>query len=131
MKFYKTSVFGVSNVGVLPINRPSHGRRLRKTVDPTSEWVITGEIPRSHFLVATKGEPGSFSTHGLTNIPNIIRAPRLKHSQKPEEFWTIADRLADKLENCERLGKLSEPSRIELFSRTPRPNWDFCGAEAE
>jgi N6-adenosine-specific RNA methylase IME4 len=84
-----------------------------------------------HFLVATKGEPGSFSAHRLTNIPNIIRARRRKHSQKPEEFWTIANQLAEKLENCEELGKLDKPSRIELFSRTPRPNWDCWGAEAE
>lgn len=83
-----------------------------------------------HFLVATKGEPGSFSTHGLTNIPNIIRARRRKHSQKPEEFWTIANQLAEKLENCEELGQLSQPSRIELFARQQRSNWDSWGAEA-
>jgi len=83
-----------------------------------------------HFLVGTKGNPGSFTSHGLTNINNIIRAPRLKHSQKPKEFWVIADRLAEKLENCEKLGKLSQPSRIELFAREQRPNWDCWGAEA-
>jgi len=90
-----------------------------------------GRSCTEHFLVATKGNPGSFTHHGLTNIINIIRAPRTKHSQKPEQFWEIADRLAQKLENCQRLGKLSQPSRIELFSRTPRPNWDTWGAEAE
>ncbi|HLO52558.1 MAG TPA: MT-A70 family methyltransferase, partial [Kamptonema sp.] len=50
-----------------------------------------------HWLVATKGKPGSFTSHGLTNIPNVIHVQRGKHSQKPEEFWTIADRLAEKL----------------------------------
>lgn len=83
-----------------------------------------------HFLVATKGEPGSFSTHGLTNIPNIIRARRREHSRKPEEFWMIANQLAEKLENCEELGQLSQPSRIELFARQQRSNWDCWGAEA-
>jgi N6-adenosine-specific RNA methylase IME4 len=77
------------------------------------------------------GNPGSMTSLGLTNIVNFIRAGRTKHSEKPQEFWDIADRLAEKLENCERLGKLSQPSRIELFSPTPRPNWDTWGAEAE
>jgi len=89
-----------------------------------------GRSCTEHFLVATKGNPGSFTHHGLTNIINIIRAPRTKHSQKPEQFWDIADRLAHKLENCEKLGKLSHPSRIELFARQQRANWDSWGAEA-
>jgi N6-adenosine-specific RNA methylase IME4 len=90
-----------------------------------------GRSCTEHFLVGTKGNPGTMTALGLTNIVNVIPAPRLKHSQKPEEFWTIADRLAEKLENCERLGKLSQPSRIELFARQRRPNWDCWGAEAE
>jgi N6-adenosine-specific RNA methylase IME4 len=73
-----------------------------------------------HFLVATKGNPGTFSAHGLTNIPNTIFAPRTQHSEKPSEFWTVADRLAQKLDG----------SRIELFARQQRPNWDTWGAEA-
>ena len=83
-----------------------------------------------HFLVATKGKPGCFTSHGLTTINNIIKAPRRQHSEKPKHFWEIADRLAEKLENCEKLGKLSQPSRIELFAREQRPNWDAWGAEA-
>lgn len=74
-----------------------------------------------HWLVATKGKPGSFTSHGLTNIPNVIHAPRGKHSQKPEEFWVIADRLAEKLG-----GK-----NIELFARQRRSGWDAWGAEVE
>ena len=72
-----------------------------------------------HFLVATQGNPGTFSAHGLTNIPNTIFAPRTKHSEKPSEFWTVADRLAEKLGG----------SRIELFARSRRQNWDAWGAE--
>ena len=72
-----------------------------------------------HFLVATKGNPGCFTNHGLTNIPNVIFTPRTKHSEKPPEFWTVADRLAEKLDG----------SRIELFARTKRDGWDSWGAE--
>jgi N6-adenosine-specific RNA methylase IME4 len=74
-----------------------------------------------HWLVATRGKPGSFTLHGLTNIPNVIHAPRGKHSQKPEEFWAIADRLAETLG-----GK-----NIELFARQRRSGWDAWGAEVE
>lgn len=74
-----------------------------------------------HWLVATRGKPGSFTSHGLTNIPNVIHAPRGKHSQKPKEFWIVADRLAEKLG-----GK-----NIELFARQRRSGWDAWGAEVE
>jgi N6-adenosine-specific RNA methylase IME4 len=74
-----------------------------------------------HWLVATKGKPGSFTSHGLTNIPNVIHAPRGKHSQKPEEFWVITDRIAEKLG-----GK-----NIELFARQRRSGWDAWGAEID
>ena len=72
-----------------------------------------------HFLVATRGKPGCFTNHELTNIPNTIFAPRSGHSEKPSEFWTVADRLAEKLGG----------SRIELFARTKREGWDSWGAE--
>jgi N6-adenosine-specific RNA methylase IME4 len=72
-----------------------------------------------HFLVATKGNPGSFTSYGLTNIPNVILAPRSQHSEKPKEFWVVADRLAEKLGG----------SRIELFARERRSGWDVWGAE--
>ncbi len=72
-----------------------------------------------HFLVATKGKPGTFTSHGLTNIPNTIFASRSRHSEKPLEFWTVAYRLAEKLGG----------SRIELFARSKREGWDSWGAE--
>jgi N6-adenosine-specific RNA methylase IME4 len=86
-----------------------------------------------HFLVATKGNPGSFTSHGLTNVPNTIFASRSsrggtpsRHSEKPPEFWTVADALrARKLRLAEKLGG----SRIELFARTKREGWDCWGAE--
>ncbi|HEY9832536.1 MAG TPA: MT-A70 family methyltransferase [Stenomitos sp.] len=74
-----------------------------------------------HFLVATKGKPKSFTSLGLTNIPNVILANRTDHSRKPEEFFVIANRLGDVLGG----------SRIELFARELREGWDAWGAEVE
>jgi N6-adenosine-specific RNA methylase IME4 len=74
-----------------------------------------------HFLVATKGSPKSFTHLGLTNIPNVILAPRTDHSRKPEEFFVMANRLGDALGG----------SRIELFARELREGWDAWGAEVE
>lgn len=70
-----------------------------------------------HFLVATKGNPGSFTKHGLTAIPNVIFVPRSRHSEKPQEFWAIADQLAEKLGG----------NNIELFARERRSGWDAWG----
>jgi N6-adenosine-specific RNA methylase IME4 len=78
-----------------------------------------GRSCTEHFLVAVKGKPGSFTSHGLTNIPNAIFAPRTQHSKKPEAFWEIANRLADKLGG----------EKIELFARDRRDGWDAWGAE--
>jgi N6-adenosine-specific RNA methylase IME4 len=72
-----------------------------------------------HFLVATKGKPSCFTKLGLTNIPNVILTPRSKHSEKPSEFWTVADRLAKELGG----------EKIELFARSKREGWDSWGAE--
>lgn len=80
-----------------------------------------------HFLVATKGSPGSFSSHGLTNIPNVMFARRGQHSRKPDEFWAIANRLAQQLGGVG--DSLPEANRIELFAREQRPNWQVWGAE--
>ena len=74
-----------------------------------------------HFLVATKGKPRSFVHLGLTDIRNVILAPRTDHSRKPEEFFAIADRLGDVLGG----------SKIELFARELREGWDAWGAEVE
>jgi N6-adenosine-specific RNA methylase IME4 len=78
-----------------------------------------GRNTTEHFLVATKGSPGSFTTHGLTDIPNVIFAPRSQHSKKPDEFWAIAHRLASYLDG----------EKIELFAREQRPGWEVWGAE--
>jgi N6-adenosine-specific RNA methylase IME4 len=78
-----------------------------------------GRSCTEHFLVALKGKPKSFTSLKLTNIPNVIHAPRTNHSQKPEEFFAIANRLGDALGG----------RKIELFARTRREGWDAWGAE--
>lgn len=72
-----------------------------------------------HFLVALRGNPGTFTSMGLTNIPNVIHATRSIHSRKPDEFWVTADRLKEAM-GCEA---------IELFAREKRPGWDAWGLE--
>lgn len=72
-----------------------------------------------HFLIATKGKPGSFTKLGLTSIRNVIFTPRLRHSEKPQAFWDdVAYPLAQKLEG----------SAIELFARQKREGWDSWGS---
>lgn len=100
---------------------------LKTTKDSTSNAlkprIGVGHYGRScteHFLVATKGKPRSFTSLGLTDIPNVILAPRTAHSRKPEEFFAIANRLGDVLGG----------SKIELFAREWREGWDAWGAEA-
>lgn len=73
------------------------------------------------FLVGVKGEARSFSSVGLTNVPNVFYAPVGEHSRKPDQFWAIANRLK---------GALNEPPAIELFAREPRDRWDSWGLEA-
>lgn len=80
-----------------------------------------GRNTTEHFLVATKGNPGSFTNLGLTNIPNVIFEKRSQHSKKPQGFWTIADRLGEKLGG----------EKIELFARNIRPGWVTWGAEVQ
>lgn len=73
-----------------------------------------------HFLVASKGKPGSFTKLGLTGIKNVVFAPRSHHSEKPQRFWDdVAYPLAKKLGG----------NAIELFARKSREGWDAWGAE--
>ena len=66
--------------------------------------------------------PHLYQALGLTNVPNRIPgSPVGNHSQKPEEFYEMADRLGNALGG----------QRIELFSRCPRSGWESWGAEAE
>lgn len=63
-----------------------------------------------------------FATAGKARVlrrdcPSVLFAPRRKHSQKPEEFFAIAE-------------SMSPGPRLELFGRQPRPGWTVWGNEA-
>jgi N6-adenosine-specific RNA methylase IME4 len=72
------------------------------------------------FLIGTKGNPGSFSMLGLTDVPSVILEAPGAHSVKPEMFYREAHRLANALGG----------ETIELFARSSQPGWDAWGAEA-
>jgi N6-adenosine-specific RNA methylase IME4 len=72
-----------------------------------------------HFLVGRRGSAPTFTKLGLSNIPTAFQAPFGKHSEKPEAFYKMA----------ERLGAALGGQRIELFSRCARPGWESWGAE--
>ena len=80
-----------------------------------------GRNATEHVLIGRKGKAKTFTALGLTNIPTAFQAPLGQHSQKPEEFYQMADRLGDALGG----------QRIELFARCPRPGWESWGAEAK
>lgn len=71
-------------------------------------------IRNSHepILLGVRGNPKN--TRGERSV---ITGVRRAHSQKPEEFYAMAERW------------LPGARRCELFSRTDRPNWDAWGLE--
>lgn len=66
-----------------------------------------------HALLATRGRP----TVQLTNQSTVLFAPMRAHSEKPDEFYALVERLCP------------APRYCELFSRRARPNWDGHGDE--
>ena len=79
----------------------------------TGDW-LRGQT--EHVIMATKGRP----THKLTNQTTVlpmVSEPRRAHSQKPEALYAFIE-------------DLCPGNRVELFSRTDRPNWISWGAEA-
>ena len=53
----------------------------------------------------------------VRDVPNVIFAPRTKHSAKPDELLEIAERL-------------SPGPRLEMFARRARPGWVAWGNQA-
>lgn len=49
-------------------------------------------------------------------LPDVIFAPRTKHSVKPQEAYGLIERV-------------SPAQRLEMFARQPRPGWDVWGNE--
>jgi N6-adenosine-specific RNA methylase IME4 len=66
-----------------------------------------------HAIFATHGKP----TVQLTNESTALFGPVRKHSEKPDEFYALVERLCP------------APRYCELFSRRGRPNWDGHGDE--
>lgn len=62
------------------------------------------------FLIGTMGDPKT-----AKNVRSVIEGPVREHSRKPEEAFEAAERLVPNV------------TRIELFSRQERPNWDVMG----
>jgi N6-adenosine-specific RNA methylase IME4 len=73
-----------------------------------------------HILVCRKGNAPSFTALGLTNVPTAFHAPPKAHSEKPEAFYEMAERLGDALGG----------PKLELFARCDRIGWVIWGAEA-
>jgi len=64
-------------------------------------------------LVGTKGKmpaPGDYA-----RVSSIIRAPRSKHSEKPEEVYQLIEKMYPKA------------ARVEIFARNDREGWDSLG----
>ncbi len=78
----------------------------------TGDW-LRGQT--EHCLMAVRGKP---VVH-LTNQTTLLNGPLRANSQKPEEFYAFVE------------GLCPAPRYAELFSRTPRPNWDGHGDEAD
>jgi N6-adenosine-specific RNA methylase IME4 len=76
----------------------------------TGEW-LRGQT--EHCLMATRGRP---IVH-LTNQTTVLHAPAGRHSEKPDEFYKLVERLSPAPQYC------------ELFARRQRIGWDCHGDE--
>jgi N6-adenosine-specific RNA methylase IME4 len=78
-----------------------------------------GGHPRNateHMMIATRGEPVG-DRHASATL-NWLAHPRLSHSEKPEAFRDIIERI-------------SPAPRVELFARRRMPGWDAWGNQIE
>ena len=64
-------------------------------------------------LVGTKGNKDMFPKRPL--IPAVFQAENIRHSQKPDKFYTLIE-------------QLGEP-RLDMFARRERIGWDVYGNE--
>ena len=74
------------------------------------DWLRT---QTEHVLMATRGQP----IVQLTNESTALFAPVRSHSEKPDEFYALVEKLCP------------APRYCELFARRARPNWDGHGDE--
>lgn len=78
-----------------------------------------GHYSRANVEVCLLGLRGKGLPVRARDVGQVIRARRREHSRKPDEFYRLTDRLFGQ-----------EVSKVELFSRTPWPGWDWVGDEA-
>lgn len=69
-----------------------------------------------HLLIATRGDFPA--PHPACRSESVVLAERGKHSEKPELFATLIERM------------YAELPRIELFARAPREGWAVWGNQA-
>jgi len=77
----------------------------------TGDW-LRGQT--EHCLMAVRGKP----IVTLTNETTALHGPLRAHSQKPDEFFALVERLCP-------------GSKVELFARSQRPGWSSWGAKPE
>jgi len=65
-------------------------------------------------MVAVRGKASSMRTS--RSIPSVLMAPRRGHSQKPEEFFDLVE-------------KLVPGPYVELYARRVRTGWTCLGDE--
>jgi N6-adenosine-specific RNA methylase IME4 len=75
-----------------------------------------------HVLVARKGPRagnpfGQGGRHAQATDGTLFEWPRGRHSEKPQEFFALVERL-------------SPAPRLEMYARTQRPGWAAWGKEA-
>ena len=68
-----------------------------------------------HCILAVRGKPVIRGE----DVPNIFDAPRREHSEKPDEFFAIVDKVCP----------APPESKLELFARKDRAGWVTSGAE--
>lgn len=76
-----------------------------------------------HVVVARKGPRagnpfGQGGRSAQATSGTLFEWPRGRHSQKPDEFFALVERL-------------SPAPRLEMFARAPRPGWGVWGKEAD
>lgn len=76
-----------------------------------------------HVLVARKGNRignpfGQGGRHSQATNGTLFEWPRGRHSEKPQEFFNLVERL-------------SPAPRLEMYARRPRPGWTTWGNEAQ
>ena len=76
-------------------------------------WYFRGQT--EHVIFGTRGGPKAAIPPAIRQA-NVIQAKRGRHSEKPQEFFDLVERV-------------SPGPYLELFARTQQPGWDAWGNE--